>query len=461
VFIKDTDNAYGTLIIDAVSGGNGSTPLGLPGQSSATFADPVVIRGSGTHVRPEHAGMNLVFQNSLSVSGSSQFTTDATLMVSGSVAVTVAGMLTASQELDVDGSMTIDGAITAGGRIVAPALSVTNGGVLTSLSATTTSVYSLELQVAGTLSVDATSKIDVSGRGYLWGRTTGNTPLDPATVHSGGSYGGSGGQNGLLVAPYGDYADPNDWGSGSGPNSGGIGGGLVRITAGALTLDGQLLANGGTLGGSSGSGGGIYVAVTTLSGTGQITAAGGGTNLTAGYCGGGGGRVAIYAADFTGFNLAAIAAPGGTAAAGYLGGPGTVFIKDTDNTYGTLIIDAVSDGHGSTPLGLPGQSSTTFADPVVIRGSGTHVRPEHAGMNLVFQNSLSVSGSSQFTADATLTVSGSVAVTAGGVLTATQELDVSGTVTVDAAVVAGGRIVAPALSVTNGGVLTYVWGDPT
>ena len=53
---------------------------------------------------------------------------------------------------------------------------------------------------------------------------------------------------------------------------------------------------------SCGSGGGIYVSVTTLQGSGHITAAGG----SGGYGGGGGGRVAVYAADYSQFDLASI-----------------------------------------------------------------------------------------------------------------------------------------------------------
>ena len=243
VFIKDTDESRGTLIIDAAGGGNGTTPLGLAGQDTATFNDPVVIRGTGTNARPEHSGMNLVFAQGLIVSGSGQLATDAMLTVADSLAVKTGGGVTAVQELNIAGPLTVDGAAVAGGQIVASSVSVTNGGVLTSLSASTTVTHTLDLQVTGTLSVDTTSRIDVSGEGYLYGRTTGNTTVGAAIGGSGGSYGGTGG-GGASNAAYGDYADPADWGSGAGASSGGVGGGLVRITAGTLALDGQLLANG-------------------------------------------------------------------------------------------------------------------------------------------------------------------------------------------------------------------------
>src|SRR5207247_1170990 len=68
----------------------------------------------------------------------------------------------------------------------------------------------------------------------------------------GGSEGGVGGSPGGTTATqvYGDYRDPAEPGSGGAqlvnlPRRGGNGGGLVRITAGRLELDGSILANGG------------------------------------------------------------------------------------------------------------------------------------------------------------------------------------------------------------------------
>src|SRR5206468_1088977 len=145
-----------------------------------------------------------------------------------------------------------------------------------------TQVHKLNLSVAHQLYIDATSRIDVSGKGYLPGRTTGNTTVGGAKGRRGaGSYGGVGGaygsdgSTGIVSATnpvYGDYADPDDWGSG-GTNGLGTfntsGGGLVKITAATLRLDGQLLADGvRTDDGGGGSGGGVYVAVSTLSGSG-------------------------------------------------------------------------------------------------------------------------------------------------------------------------------------------------
>ena len=198
----------------------------------------------------------------------------------GSLTLTGGGRLEVFGTLDSTLPLTVSGATLSGGRIEAPALSVRDAGLVTAPNATTTQVHKLELDIAGTLLVDATSKIDVTGKGYLVGRTSGNTTVGGAS-NAGGSYGGVGGRPSVSLssnAVYGDYADPDDWGSGGGGNNNdsGVGGGLVRISAGVLNLEGQLLADGGGSAGHwyGGSGGGIYVATTTLSGSGSISAAG-------------------------------------------------------------------------------------------------------------------------------------------------------------------------------------------
>lgn len=190
-------------------------------------------------------------------------------------------------------------------------LILTNGAVLThtnpGMASTLMGEPKLEL-VVDHLIIDATSRIDVSGRGYLGGRmggngdggrTLGNTTVGGSVRRSGGSYGGRGAYGSAERAineVYDDYADPNELGSGGGSDSDGGGneGGLVRITAGLLELEGRILANGGT-GGSS---------------------AGGGS---------GGGRIAIYFDDMSAFASGNISAFGG---GGYApGNPGSVVLE--------------------------------------------------------------------------------------------------------------------------------------
>ena len=186
------------------------------------------------------------------------------------------------------------------------------------------------------LNIDATSKIDVSAKGYLGaaqggngsytGRTVGNTTTGGSYRTNGGSYGGLGGiysDSNATNAVYGDPTDPNDLGSGGGADYyyGGNGGGLARLVVSTLNLDGSILADGGngTASGAGGSGGGIRLDVGTLSGSGTISAKGG--TSTQGYGSGGGGRIAVYF-NILSFPSNKITASGG--AAGVYGLPGTV-----------------------------------------------------------------------------------------------------------------------------------------
>lgn len=118
----------------------------------------------------------------------------------------------------------------------------------------------VHLIVGETLSIAAAAKIDAS---FL-----GSTSHTGTTGFSGGSYGGRGRRFfGEAISSFGSYLAPLDLGSGGAQDH--RGGGLIRIQANLLQLDGSLLANGqdGTGGGSGGS---VWVDVDTLTGTGAM-----------------------------------------------------------------------------------------------------------------------------------------------------------------------------------------------
>ena len=142
-------------------------------------------------------------------------------------------------------------------------LDIEDGGILThrgSRVADGTAIPKLDLNV-DVLTIDDISKIDVTGKGYLGGlgrnfvgdnesssgRTLGNALGASSSNNGGGSYGGrgSGSSNGV----YGDFRNPNELGSGGARartefRRGGNGGGLVRISANSIQLDGTIVANG-------------------------------------------------------------------------------------------------------------------------------------------------------------------------------------------------------------------------
>ena len=115
--------------------------------------------------------------------------------------------------------------VTVNGAHGFNSLSLLSTGVLTHAATTLTQEYSLTLTLAKNLTVDGTSRIDVSGRGYLPGYTLGNTTNGAASYTAGGSYGGLGGvccgSSSVANGPYGDYHNPNELGSGSGAYGGG------------------------------------------------------------------------------------------------------------------------------------------------------------------------------------------------------------------------------------------------
>jgi hypothetical protein len=150
----------------------------------------------------------------------------------------------------------------------------------------------LEL-LATNISIDASSRIDVSARGYLGGGAGGNGSQIGATlgnVLTGGSVRAAEEVMGAWARAenaepnvnqsYGSFRDPNELGSGggsdSGPagNGGGVGGGLLRP---ASRSRGRFLqtVEGAQPSLEGGSGGGIKITTSTMSGSGQIQARGG------------------------------------------------------------------------------------------------------------------------------------------------------------------------------------------
>jgi hypothetical protein len=230
--------------------------------------------------------------------------------------------------------------------IYANRISIFGDGMLTHQAATMTDTFSLRVTVTDTLLVGTAGKIDVSNRGYLVGRTQGNTTREAAGGSSGGSFGGLGYSTGGGMANpiYGDHRSPEYPGSGGGAlYGGGNGGGLVRVTAGTAVIDGQILADGGSgwyLNPSAGSGGGILLNVGALAGSGIVRASGGDGNGD-----GGGGRVAVYAWNTTSLTPTNITAPGGL---GWTGGDGTVHLADSPHL--TLNGPASALYHGTEQL---------------------------------------------------------------------------------------------------------------
>jgi hypothetical protein len=309
----------GTIYLKTSARANGDVILNNGGLGSANSTPLPALNLENIDVR---GGANLALSGNL--------TTETSMFIKDSQ-ITIQGGVTIPTDLTMDNS-----SLTVSGDVhVAGTLWLNNKSQLSHSAATTAVTYKLDIQ-AGSLNIDSTSKIDVSGRGYLGGNnsngyTYGN--VFGSTYQSGGSYGGLGGvYGGSTNGVYGNQLNPNEVGSGGGSSGtsypGGNGGGLVRITAGTLSLDGTILADGGGSyydpyygygGGSGGSGGGIRIDATTLSGGGYIYARGGSAGSPRG--GGGGGRIALYYGDMS-LPTTNIIASGGSG--GRNGGAGTI-----------------------------------------------------------------------------------------------------------------------------------------
>jgi len=277
--------------------------------------------------------------------------------------------------------------------------------------------------------ISASGKIDVSAKGYQapnTGTLSGYGPGGGITT-SFGPWGGAG-HGGIGGSTKGggvyDSADsPSEPGSGGASlnsnevwNAGGNGGGLVQIAAtGKVTVNGSILANGGSGGssrGGGGSGGGIWVVCSTLAGSGGAVAANGGDgpgSVTVDG-GGGGGRIRIQYDPVAQSNLLVkpslmtISARGGGGVSQASGRPGTVSMPD--NT-----VLASGFFQGGQILGFNG-----WTMPSVTLSSNDAVAVFTNGFQLTVTGDLLCSGarSGIEMSNGVLNVGGSLLITNGG-----------------------------------------------
>ena len=309
---------------------------------------------------------------------------------------------------------------------VTDTLALVENGLLTHPQTTTTYEATLDLNV-GMLTIDTSSRIDVTGRGYMGGRTfeeAGRTLGNAfgAGRHNGGSYGGLGGHDPSVAEQpnlvYGSVTDPRDLGSGGGAHNdvdGGDGGGRVLIVADTIANDGVIRANGDLASASRagmGSGGTVNLTVRRLEGAGSI-AANGGTKNGADNVGGGGGRIAIRYSEVLALPLANVQALGGD---GFYadGGHGTVFVKATSQAFGDLVVDGF--GHAQP------------ADTTTIPGGITF-------------NNIMLRNAAQAVSDSGVTVAGTLSLSGGAMLTHSAESEFGLRITAAQVVVEAGSAI--------------------
>src|SRR5690554_949107 len=204
-----------------------------------------------------------------------------------------------------------------------------------------------------TIIVDETSGFDVSAKStYLVGTVNYRT----------GSHAGLGSYN--SNASYGSTTTPYTLGTASRSTADtyiGNGGGVLKLTANKLQLNGYLRANGTSYSSYGAAGGSIWVDANQLSGAGKIQANAGAPSGNA-YTGGGG-RIAVYANNFTDFNVDNIEATNGLAetdkrAESYVGSVGTIYLKNKSENTSSLLLKNNNVTHS--------QKQTTVGDIVGI-----------------------------------------------------------------------------------------------
>ena len=207
--------------------------------------------------------------------------------------------------------------------------------------------YRLKVSIGGTLTIDSDASISVSAKG-TWAKSSGGGGI-------GGSYGGQGNWGtsfGSLLEPsaLGESASTTGNSSNRAPA---FGGGAVWLNVvGVTVLDGKILSDGIGVAGewadySWGSGGSIYLSTASLAGTGTMSAngdAGGGSKCKNA---GSGGRISILltsAAEmsFPSENITAY----GSSSYSCVAGTGTIVVRTTQKTNGTLYLRDRSDKYG-------------------------------------------------------------------------------------------------------------------
>ena len=236
---------------------------------------------------------------------------------------------------------TVTGALVINGGTWTHPLSVNldnNGTIKITDIADFRARYTYRLNVsAGTLSIGANGKINAAGRGHRQRKITSN--VQQIYPSHGGRF------ESTTIGCYGNPKYPEDIGYASnaaGTDSAGkhaAGGGAVKLSvSGACVINGEIGVDGevGTGNISAGAAGSILIEAPSVTGTGVIHADGiystNNSNI-----GGAGGRVALLTT--TPVDTTSLTVRAGGDGAGKYSPSGTVYLKDSTSTYGTLYLN--------------------------------------------------------------------------------------------------------------------------
>jgi hypothetical protein len=288
--------------------------------------------------------------------------------------------------------------LTLAGSHTFASLQLVNGAVLTHEQANAGQLErAIRLVISGNLSVDASSRVDASGKGYRDLGTPG-AGTHGAWSGGGGGHGGHGNVGGGNPAgqggrAFGSLLAPDSLGGSGGEGDGdtrNAGGGLIHVeVGGTLTVEGAVRADGnaGLVNNSGGGAGGtVFLKASTLGGNGTISANGAGGEWVDGG-GGGGGRIALFYTNnqFSG----PLSAVGGGGAS--IGGAGTIYLKPAS---GLGEIRVGNSGWGEwTPIVTPVSYDLSIRNYGVVNSSETiNVRHLTVGTNGVLTHTTGSTG---------------------------------------------------------------------
>jgi hypothetical protein len=316
------------------------------------------------------------------------------------------------------------GVLIINGKHQFSSLTLVGGAILTHAAADSAIPDGMEIEIAGLIAIDSTSRIDATGKGFS-GATDSRCAQTVGFVcgsggASGGSYGGLGGSVlGNSGNIYGSIIEPHDCGSGGSGNDlslwhAGRGGGRVSIRAAEMHLDGTIKCDGqdGTNAGG-GSGGSILIRCDTIIGQGMISAGGGVSN---GAGGGAGGRIALYCGMQNDFQKNHVSANG--ALGKDLGRAGTIYLGklDTTITNGTISITDLPN------FVIDNRSDIWEDADIVLKNSSVVLNGELKCRSLVMKSSILAHDSPHSSRDSGLIIAASDSI----VIDSRSAMDVSG-----------------------------------
>ena len=281
-------------------------------------------------------------------------------LASVTLSVPIGTVLTGDQELPADYEGEIlylaHGTFNATSDLSPETLTLMGNATLTSPDVTP-----LRIEGVNEITIECSSAISVTGRGYGPGSTHPEAEPPSDGSRGGGSHLGQGGTaGGQPGETYGSVTHPQEFGAGGLYESGTRGGGFVSVQAGRLRIDGAIRANGvgtGDRGRACGAGGSVWIVADEVEGAGSIRANGGtaweaGSSWVSESGAGGGGAVRIDSGDIAEEILGGLSASSG--AGGILGGAGTLVVIGPESVHGDLVVDGKGIDGGWTVLPVLG-----------------------------------------------------------------------------------------------------------